>query len=175
MAKLSRTGWTALCLSLASGVASADVRYEFTSTSAIPFEGVIYTGSFSFVAPDFIVSDTDIPVTSMAQCTATTSSGAVPCSYSSFMFNVSQGYDTVGFGVQASESSPNLRIYYYFTDGAFSTPGQHASQIFGADQAGTLTVSLLSAVPELSSWAYAALGLAGMLAMVRRPKAVQPI
>lgn len=170
MLKLSQLLLTAASLSLATGLAFADVRYDFTATSSIAFQGETYTGSFSFVTPDFIVTDTTVPATSLLQRAVESSTGPVPCSESAFMFNLSPGYDTVGFGIYASDATPFVKIFYYFLDGAFSTPGLHASQLLGADQAGTLTVSLLSPVPEMASWAYTALGLAGLLAMVRRTR-----
>lgn len=167
MTQLTQFLLAAAGLSFAAGTACADVRYDFTATSSVPFDGISYTGSFSVVVPDFIATETMIPVASMTQCAVMSSSGPAPCSDANFQFNLSPGYETVGFGVYLNENAPRLEIEYYFVNGAFSTPGVHASDLLGPSQAGTLTVTV---VPEAASGAYAALGLAGLLAAVRRSR-----
>jgi len=163
-----------IALLLGTGAASANVRYDFTALSSFAFEGLTYSGAFSVEVPDFVSADTTIPVPSLLACSAMSSSGPVDCFSQSFYFNVAAGYDTVGFGVVAPTvppQSPNLQIYYYFPEGAFSAPGTYSSQIFGADQAATLVVSLVPGVPEPATWAYAAAGLFCLQRVLRKRNA----
>ena len=163
---------TAITVLLAGKAANANVRYDFTALSSFPFQGSSYTGTFSVEVPDFITADTTLPVSSLLACSATSStSGPVDCFSQSFYFDVSVGYDTVGFGVIANTvppESPTLQIYYYFGEGSFSTPGMYTSQIFGNDQAATLVVSLVPSIPEPSTWACVAVGLFCLQRAVRR-------
>ena len=148
---------------------NANVRYDFTALSSLPFEGYSYTGSFSVVVPSFISSFTTIPVSTLLHCSALTSSGSINCFDPSFEF-FQVGYDAIGFGVHAIVApgeSPNLRNYYYFKGGAFSTPGAYSS-FFGADQAGTLVVSVVPTVSEPAAGTLAILGVAAVLTVIRK-------
>lgn len=159
------TGLLAAALVAISAPASADVRYDFVAESSFEVNGESYSGSFSAVVADFITSATVIPASSLLGCSVVGSSGnPASCGAQGFQFDFSPGFETISFGV-SSEANPDTGIYYYFNDGDFSAPGQHTSQIFGAGQFATLTVSV---VPEPASWGLLAAGLVGMVFIARR-------
>ena len=157
-------------LMLSTAQVNADVRYDFTALSSIPFEGYSYTGAFSVVVPTFISNYTNIPVSALLNCSALTTTGPVDCLDPSFEFP-QVGYDVIGFGAHAIVplgESPNLLIYYYFSAGAFNSPGTYFSQIYGAEQAGTLVVSVVPTVPEPTSGALLIVGGIACLGFIRK-------
>lgn len=150
---------------MASGAATAQVRYDFTAFSSFDFDGEMFSGSFSVVLPDFVTATTSVPVDSLLSCTVVASPAApANCGQQGFRFDVSPGTTTIAFGV-STELNPGTSIFYYFDGAAFSTPGTYDSLLFGSDQAGQLTVGV---VPEPGQWALLALGLAAVGVATRR-------
>jgi hypothetical protein len=82
-------------------------------------------------------------------------------------------YDIVGFGFYSpfattGSGQQGLSSFaYYFQDGAFSQAGHYETQLLGPDQAGTLDVVLLPAVPEPSTWALMITGFGAIGSLLR--------
>lgn len=141
-----RAGLAAMALGMA-GSASAAVTYTFDATSSYsaPF------GSFVYTTPTFLTGDNIIPLANLTSCTVTFAPGGETCGDQRMDTNFHPSYETVGFGTASLAET-----YYYFNFGSFATVGTHSSQIFGAGQFATLTVSGFSdtaAVPEPATWA----------------------
>lgn len=146
-----------LVLPAAGANASSPVRYDFTALSSFDFSGETFSGGFSVVAPDFVTSDTTFAVADLLSCTVVASPAApASCRDQEMLFGIFENYTTVSFGVSTA-NNPATGIFYYFAPTAFSTPGTHATQIFGTDQAGTLVVTV---VPEPATAATLLAGLA---------------
>jgi hypothetical protein len=144
----------AATITLCPDLASASVRYDFTSFSVI----LGYTGSFTYDAPTFITSNTTVPAGSMSSCTVTTP--GVICTRADFgFFNT---YDQVGFATD--DGSFDTEGFYYFDSTAFVTPGVHNNVLLVGEQDAQLTVSI---VPEPSIWVMMLLGFGGLGAMMR--------
>ena len=144
------------------------VTYTFTAFSSFDFEGEMISGAFTVTLPDFVTSDTVVPVDSLTSCTVVSSIGdAGICREQTFLMDISPGAVTVSFGI-STPLNPGTGVYYYFDDSAFSTIGTHESTIFGTDQAGRLVVST---VPEPATWASMALGISGLMLLARRRRA----
>jgi hypothetical protein len=146
-------------LMLPAGIATASspVRYDFTALSSFDFDGETFSGGFSVIAPDFVTSNTTFAVADLLSCTVVVSpAAAASCRDQEMLFGIFEDYTTVGFGVSTA-NNPATGIYYYFDPSAFSTPGTHATQIFGTDQAGSLVVTV---VPEPATAATLLVGLA---------------
>jgi len=152
----------------AVGVAQAQVRYDLAIDSSFDFNGEMVSGSFSLVAPDYVTTRTSFPVGSLLSCEVVSSLGDLAsCRDQEFLFDVSPGYGTVSFGVM-TPSNPTASVYYYFNFVDFSTPGVHMSQIFGATQFATMTVTV---VPEPATAASLLAGLAVLAGLRRRLRA----
>ena len=159
-----------LCVSaayLAIFPAQAAVRYDFRALSSFPAgpNDDQITGGFSYTAPSFITTTVNVAAANLSNCSVTGSvSGAIPCGATSFQTSPGAIFDLVAFGV-AFPASPLSSVNYLFAPGAFAAAGTYQTIQFGANQAGTLTVTNLgvSAVPEPASWAMliAGFGLVG--------------
>ena len=161
----------------AATAANAEIRYDFTAISALPFNGYPQwgevTGSFTYYSPTFLAPTASTPIavqaSDLASCAATSSlEGSFACGSQGFQYYTptpSGGpYDVVLFGFLPQEPTfPYL--FYYFDPSAFTTLGDHYTVVFGADQEGELVVS--GSVPELSTWALTFVGFAGLAAARR--------
>lgn len=157
--------------------AEASVLYEFTAHSSFPITGNAtttasspqesYTGSFSYLAPSFVIPDVTVPVGDLGSCNAVGSVfGPAACTDQGFLNSLSPGFETIAFGVNSSIF--NGSIFYYFNAGTFGTPGTYNTVLFGTDQSGTLIVTDLEAVPEPTSLALLAMSFIAMAAFLRR-------
>ncbi|MBN8505077.1 MAG: hypothetical protein J0L58_11405 [Burkholderiales bacterium] len=96
---------------LASGSASADVRYDFTALSSFVFNSEMFSGSFSVVLPDFVTENTTVPVGSLLSCTVTVSTGApATCRDQELPFTIVPGNTTASFGAQTDVNT--IGIYF---------------------------------------------------------------
>jgi hypothetical protein len=158
----------AMFTALAAAPAHAAVTYSFTALSSFEFDGETATGSYSFTVADFIDAPTTIALAHLSTCSVTTSEGPGHCLDQSFKYHVNGPGDanevaTLDFFAPATAGTS---IFYYFAPGSFEHVGTYDSIVLGAQQAGTLTVSL-SAVPEPSSLGLMAAGL-GLLGVALR-------
>lgn len=157
--------------SLAPAANAGLIRYEFNAFSSFETSGETFSGSFSVDLPDFVVSNTSIPVSDLTNCLVVVSpSASAQCRQQDFLFGIFEDYTTVSFGV-STDLNPATGLYYYFANTAFSTPGTYESLLFGQSQQGRLVVTDLSnstGVPEPSTWALIALTLAGLVFSTRR-------
>jgi hypothetical protein len=170
MRKSSIAGAFAFMIMAASTTANAAVKYDFTAFSTIPTSGIAFTsvsGSFTYIAPDFVTSDTFIDA---ADCSASDSVlGPIACASQEFAFDIlGPPLNTllaILFGVITPQDIvpppefPEPYFAYYFDPTAFSTIGVHDTVLFGAAQAAQLAVS---EVPEISTWAMMLVGFAGL-------------
>ena len=173
MRKFSIAGAFAFIIMAASTTANAAVKYEFTAFSTIHTSGIAFTsvsGSFTYIAPDFVTSETNIEA---ADCSASdTVLGPVACASQEFAFDIlAPPLNTilaVLFGVITPQDIvpppefPEPYYAFYFDPTAFSTIGVHDTVLFGTAQAAQLVVSEVSSVPEPSTWAMMLLGFAGL-------------
>jgi hypothetical protein len=163
-----QTAAAAILLGMVSTQVHADVRYDFTALTSIPVDGHIYTGSFSFLAPDFITAYTEVLPPAMLNCWSSPSPGIAGC-VGAILDTRLSGNDAIEFRVRAV--TPNIEwigLYYYFADGALSRPGSYTSVLPGAQQSGQLVVTATSAVPELPMSSLLIPGLLALTTMVRR-------
>ena len=144
--------------------ASATVRYDFTALSSFDFGSGFgqITGSFSYLAPTFIVPDATIPVGSLLSCTYNSTEGPATCADQNFLNDVVPGNETIAFG--GNTVGGGIGVYYYFDSTAFSTLGVHDTVVFGTAQQGQLTVS---SAPEPATWAMMLVGFGGLGAAMR--------
>ena len=148
--------------------ADAAVRYDFTALTSFdsgPGFGNI-SGSFSYIAPDFLTADTIVPAGSLESCTVTSTAGPATCWQQEFAF------DTVYFGVSAPGGEG--QFFYYFPLGAFGAVGAYDTFIH-PEQVGTLVVSRVAdgpGVPEPSAWAMLILGFGAAGSLIRRRRAL---
>jgi PEP-CTERM motif len=154
-----QAGLAAMALGMA-GAAQAAITYKFTATSA--FDPNVY-GSFELTTANFLTGVNAFAPASLTSCTVAFSPGSQDCGTQKFdttFYGIAPFYETVAFGTADGSES-----YYYFKQGSFGTVGTHSSQIFGAAQFATLTVSdsMAGAVPEPATWAMmiAGFGLVG--------------
>lgn len=158
---------SALSLLCLTAVNAAPVTYQFFADSAFDTSGMTgISGSFSYVASDFISANLTVPLANLSTCTVTATPSAV-CGDMSFAPGA-YGYDQVAFGIPTSPSS-GVSILYYFSRGAFAAPGSYHTDdaVFGSGQAGRL---LVSAVPEAQSAAMLLAGLGLMYGWMLRRK-----
>ena len=162
-----------LAVAITSTVANAAVKYEFTALSTFasgPYTSV--SGSFTYIAPDFITSNATVPLADLSSCSASNSVlGPLSCGDQSFAFDVFPPDVTIEFGVTGPATTS---FDYYFNSTAFSTIGTHDTVLFGTDQAAELIVSQVAgAVPEMPTWALLVMGfggLAGVMSLRRHGK-----
>ena len=147
--------------------AQAAVIYSFETFTR--GSGEPYLASFSYVAPDFITSNTLIPTPSNCMVTEPSPSGCGPTQHfyadSTGIAGPLDLYDAVEF----SPSFSNY-YYYYFQNNAFGAFGTYDTVIFGTDQAARLTISASTSVPipEPGGWAMMLVGFAVLGAAARR-------
>lgn len=150
---------TALIAISATTAADAAVKYDFTASSA--YSGTV--GSFSYVAPSFLSGYNSIDSTNLLSCTR---ADGVACSGAQEINNYAGIYTQVAFNV-----GNNNQNYYYFDTSALNSFGTFNTVLFGASQAGTLTVSnFAAAVPEPATWAMMLAGVGMMGFAMRRSR-----
>ena len=166
---------SAVALVLGSTAAQAGVRYDFQAFTSFATGNPMdtFSGSFSYLAPSFITSTRTIDVGDLSSCTATGNLGAATCRPQDIVIDA--GFALVQFNFFTATAEP-IGIAYYFNATDFAAAGNYDSQLLGADQFATLTVTNLGgggpAVPEPSTWALmiGGFGLAG--AALRRRRTV---
>jgi hypothetical protein len=157
-------------LALAASPANAAVRYDFQAFSSFPLGEPqdVVTGNFSLTLADFITSSTTVPFAGLSSCSATGSVTGVMLCGEQTLSPVEGFNDFVGFGF--FQPLGFSAVYYYFTPGALSAVGTYDTVLFGQEQAGRLTVSVVGgAVPEPGSWAMMIAGF-GLVGGVMRRK-----
>lgn len=160
----------AIVAAIAAQQAAATVRYDFTAISSYPPLGdsESYSGSFTYVAPTFVVAPATIPTEALASCSVVSSIGnPAACAPMAFMnFFLPFGVN-IGFGI----ASPNYngQLFYYFDPVSFTTAGTYDNILNGGGQLGRLVVTDLGgAVPEPASWALMIAGFGVVGAALRR-------
>jgi hypothetical protein len=147
-------------------------RYDFTALSSLPIgpSTEMITGSFSYISANPITTKTSVTVPQVTNCSAVSSLGNAICLGGIF---TPGSNDLVQFDVQTAANGPTS-VYYYFASNSFDTPGSYKTVTFGAEQAGTLTVTRLgsSTVPEPQTWALTIAGLGAIVVMQRKRRAV---
>jgi hypothetical protein len=168
---------SALLLTAAATSATASVRYDFTAFSSLPVgsPAETFSGSFSYIAPDFITPNTTVPLGDLTSCSVIGSLGPATCRDQFFSTGLADGHETIGFGVSGVSGGP--AIFYYFAGTPFGAAGTYETDFFGDDQRGELVVTDLGpsgGIPEPDTWSLmiAGFGLAG--AALRRRGARQP-
>jgi hypothetical protein len=160
--KLTSLIFGAVAVAMLPVIADAAVEYQFTAFDSDPIDPYTsISGSFTYIAPGFITSDTTAPLADLSSCSGSDSVlGPLNCLDQEFAIDVSPPNTTVLFQLE------NVTVYYYFDQTAFSTVGVHDSILLGDAQSAELTVSILS-VPEASTWAMLAAGFGAMAAAMR--------
>jgi hypothetical protein len=151
---------TALVLGGASP-ASADVTYTFTGNFQ---NGNLFppNASFSVTTANFITSDETFTV---AQSNLSCGDNFVQCTGISFLTHFTPGQDVVAINFNTGTASETE--YYDFAPTAFTTAGVVSQDAGTFGNNGTL----ITAVPEPSTWAMLLLGFAGLGFMAYRRKA----
>lgn len=162
----------ALLASAIAAPADAAVKYVFTATSSSSLVGEQITNAgFTLVLPDFLTTDTTFPVASMENCFVATTAQPAGATCGSADLYLSNTYNYIGLEVNTL-LNPMTYQYYYFTPGAFGTPGSYEAMVFGEQQGAQLDVSRVSdAVPEPATWAMMLLGfglIGGAMRSARR-------
>lgn len=149
--------------------AQAAVRYTFSGSNVenIP-------AAFSLTVPDFITVDTFFPVESLDSCSAITSScGGVTFNMDGVEYNTPPDILTAGLQVIEFGIGDGRAFFHYFapTPGLpFSTPGIYSTS-FDFNPA-TLTVAVVTAVPEPMSMEMLLVGVGVMAGVLRRRRRV---
>ena len=158
MRKSSIAGAFAFIIMAASTTANAAVKYEFTAFSTIPLSEIAFTsvsGSFTYIAPDFVTSDTVIDA---ADCSASDSVlGPLACASQELIVSniITTPQNTILFGVITPQDIvpppefPEPYFAYYFDPTAFSTIG--VSKSSPLESAFRVSVMSTSAVPSADS------------------------
>lgn len=182
--KLARLALAATVL--APSAASAAVTYDFAGSFEADTDGdevnELYAWTFSFTAPDFINSLTEITPLS---CTVTGSfygcAATQTIDPNGETFPSAAGIPYLGFNVSNLDGSGGGTSFYFFSANAFSQLGAHVAQNppdgSGLGNAGPATLLLsgqVGAVPEPATWAMLILGfgLIGAAARSRRAPAL---
>lgn len=161
-------------LALGSPVDAA-VRYDFKAypPGAGGLTGIKYSGTFSYIADDFIRSYQVAPEASLSACSVVSTSSSATCRDQYFWTEYRDTYnaDVIYFSIRDPDFAGSL--YYYFPRDSFSQSGIYET-VFGSP--GQLTVTDLgarAAVPEPATWAMmlAGFGMIGFAA--RRRSAVK--
>lgn len=165
---------TAIACALGLGCASpafAEVSYSFSGNHGNVSEITGSPAVFEIVLPDFITSDLVLTPSEMVNCQVPASL----CLGASFYVDsrirnpwVAESKQTIALQSKPS-SSVTSTTYYYFQQGAFTTPGTYQSVDTHKGPGGfyspaTLTVTL---VPEPHSFLLMLVGL-GALALLRK-------
>jgi hypothetical protein len=151
-----------LLFSLLGSAAQASVTYSFSADTAIFGP----TGSFTYTAPDFITTNIGVAPADLDACTVLGGACATMQFFAdSSVLTSGQGdlYDVIGFA--GDFGSLTATGFYYFDNGALSNVGSFATVLFGADQAGRLTVT---SVPEPAPLALMSLALVALFIVRRR-------
>ena len=138
-------------LFLTASFASADIVYNFQGTGSYSGLSFQYTSATAISSGTLHVSDLD------------SFTGVFDTKIGAVQINFPPSHDNLGVGI-----SPLQLDFFYFPDGAFSTPGVYSSRFY-PNRSATLTVTETAAVPEPSSLLLLGSGFAG-LAGVIRPK-----
>ena len=146
-----------------STTANAAIEYEFTAFSTFPAGAYTsVSGSFTYIAPDFITSDTRIDPADLASCSASDSLLlALSLAHLKVFCLMSLPPDHDSFW-----RNRTARHRVLLDPTAFSTIGVHDTVFFGTDQAAQLVASEASSVPEMSTWAMLVAGFCTLGAIV---------
>ena len=155
-------GLAVLLVGAALSVQSNAATYTFSGQLPGSPDQTDFTATFSLSLPDFVFSNTLVPVAEMSSCTT----HFMPCESVTFHIDAAADGLTQDLGVQAIEFSTvdGFGWYFYFEAPAFTTPGSYAS-IYNFNP-GTLIV----AVPEPSTYSSLLLGIALTGAAVMRTR-----
>ena len=131
--------------------AAAAVQYDFTAYSSISGP----TGSFSYIAPNFIFADAFVTAAAMSSCAVYGAIVGTTCYGAGFNHGIYAGAPgtLITFGLSYPTRGGST-IYYYFDSLAFRTPGTNTTVAFGNAQYAELVVTDLGGtVPEPATWA----------------------
>jgi MYXO-CTERM domain-containing protein len=151
----------AVLAAVGSGSASASVRHDFTGSYSDPFYK--FTGSFTYVVPTFITSNTGVTPGSLSSCSVDVNGPATCHEVASYPAASPSSGDQIDFFGERRGSVEGFR-FGAFDDMAFVSPSRHGLDLLSGALA-QLTASIL---PEPDAWTFVLLGLGGLGVTIRR-------
>ncbi len=163
---------------LSAGSASA-VTYVFEAFSSFgrgPNDTTTYSGGFEVTLASPITVDTVLPLASLTSCTVFASFGNPVCIDQEILFGFFADSVTISHSFSNPDDNDAGGNFYYFDIAAMTTNGVYETILFGADQAGRLTVTGARdpsgpVVPEPATWAMLIAGFGLVGATMRRRRA----